>query len=84
MCRCMRVPAPVSTSHRPASSGMLDSGWTEKGGRRKVMSLADWLAAFRELHEKAHRGELAPRERAAYHAGRDELARALLAAQRLT
>ncbi len=48
------------------------------------MSLADWLAAFRELHEKAHRGELAPRERVVYRAGRDELARALLAAQRLT
>ncbi len=48
------------------------------------MSLADWLAAFRELHEKAHRDQLSPRERVVYRAGRDELARALLAAQRLT
>jgi hypothetical protein len=48
------------------------------------MSLADWLAEFRELHEKAHRAQLSPRERVVYRAGRDELARALLAAQRLT
>ncbi len=48
------------------------------------MSLADWLAEFRELHEKAHRGQLSARERVVYRAGRDELARALLAAQRLT
>ncbi len=47
------------------------------------MSLADWLAAFRELHERARRGELAPQESADYRAGRDELARALLAAQHL-
>jgi hypothetical protein len=48
------------------------------------MSLAQWLAAFRELHEKARRGALDERDLAAYKAGRDELARALLAAQRLT
>ena len=48
------------------------------------MSLALWLAAFREMHEKARRGALDARELAAYKAGRDELARALLAAQRLT
>ncbi len=48
------------------------------------MSLADWLRAFRELHEKARRGTLNERDLASYRAGRDELARALLAAQRLT
>ena len=48
------------------------------------MRLADWLASFRDLHEKARRGPLGPGEEATYRAGRDELARALLAAQRLT
>jgi hypothetical protein len=49
-----------------------------------VGSLSDWISAFRELHEKARRNALTPSEAAAYRSGRDELARALLAAQRLT
>jgi hypothetical protein len=49
-----------------------------------VGSLSEWISAFRELHERARRGALAPGEQNAYRAGRDELARALLAAQRLT
>jgi hypothetical protein len=48
------------------------------------MSLAQWLATFREMHERARRGALDARDLAIYKAGRDELARALLAAQRLT
>jgi len=48
------------------------------------MRLAEWLASFRDLHEKARRGNMGPGEEATYRAGRDELARALLAAQRLT
>jgi hypothetical protein len=48
------------------------------------MSLAEWLSKFRDMHEKARRGQLNPREASVYRAGRDELARALLAAQRLT
>ena len=48
------------------------------------MSLAEWLAAFRQLHERARRGQLSPRDQALYRAGRDELARAMLAAQHLT
>jgi hypothetical protein len=48
------------------------------------MRLAEWLTAFRDLHQKARRGQLGPGEEATYRAGRDELARALLAAQRLT
>jgi hypothetical protein len=48
------------------------------------MSLAEWLTTFRDLHEKARRNQLGPRESAVYRAGREELARALLAAQRLT
>ena len=47
-------------------------------------SLSDWISAFRELHERARRGALTAAEQAAYRTGRDELARALLAAQRLT
>jgi PilZ domain-containing protein len=49
-----------------------------------VTTLAAWLSAFRILHEKARKGTLVGIERDDYHAGRDELARALLAAQRLT
>jgi len=48
------------------------------------MRLAEWLASFRDLHEKARRGNMGAGEEATYRAGRDELARALLAAQRLT
>jgi hypothetical protein len=48
------------------------------------MSFAAWLAEFRALHERARRGALSVAEQASYRAGRDELARALLAAQRLT
>ena len=48
------------------------------------MRLGEWLASFRDLHEKARRGQLGPGEAVTYKAGRDELARALLAAQRLT
>ena len=46
--------------------------------------LADWLRKFRELHERAREGSLLPGEESTYHATRDELARAMLAAQRLT
>src|SRR5512142_296335 len=49
-----------------------------------MSGLAQWLLEFRQLHEKARRGQLSERERASYRSGRDELARALLAAQRLT
>jgi len=45
------------------------------------MSLSDWLKGFRDLHERAKKGGLAGRELAGYQAARDELARALLAAQ---
>ena len=48
------------------------------------MSLAVWLSQFRDLHERARRKVLNERDLATYRLGRDELARALLAAQRLT
>jgi PilZ domain len=48
------------------------------------MPLAEWLQAFRTLHERAKAGRLSPEERSAYLAGREELARALVAAQRLS
>jgi hypothetical protein len=48
-----------------------------------MSSLTDWLLGFRQLHEKARRGQLRDSELARYRTGRDELARALLAAQRL-
>jgi len=47
------------------------------------MGLADWLKAFRAMHERAKAGQLAATEMATYRAGRDELARALLAAQKV-
>lgn len=49
-----------------------------------MAGLAEWLQGFRQMHEKARRGALDERELATYRAGRDELARALLAVQRLT
>ena len=49
-----------------------------------MSGLAQWLLEFRQLHEKARRGQLSERELQLYRSGRDELARALLAAQRLT
>jgi len=48
-----------------------------------MAGLSEWLIAFRQMHEKARRDQLQGRELAAYRDGRDELARALLAAQRL-
>lgn len=47
-------------------------------------SLTEWLLGFRTLHEKARRGQLRDADALRYRAGRDELARALLTAQRLT
>jgi hypothetical protein len=47
------------------------------------MSFADWLAAFRDLHGRACAGGLSPEDWNVYRKGREELARALLAAQRL-
>jgi len=49
-----------------------------------MSGLTEWLLDFQRLHEKARRGQLGERDRQAYRAGRDDLARALLAAQRLT
>ena len=48
------------------------------------MSLSQWMSNFRDLHERARRGQLNGREEAVYKGARDELARALLAAQKLT
>jgi PilZ domain-containing protein len=49
-----------------------------------MSGLREWLLEFRRAHEKARGGQLGEAELKAYRAGRDELARALLAAQRLT
>jgi len=47
------------------------------------MDLAEWLRQFRALHEHARRGDLSGDDRSAYLAARDELARAVVAAQQL-
>lgn len=47
------------------------------------MGLAEWLRSFRALHQRAKSGSLDQDELVAYRAGRDELARALLAAQQV-
>ncbi len=49
-----------------------------------ALSLAEWLKNFRAMHERARAGTLSKPEWEAYRAARDELARALLQAQRLT
>ena len=46
--------------------------------------LQAWLKAFRAMHEAARENRLGADDLAAYRAGRDELARALLAVQRLS
>ena len=46
------------------------------------MGLKEWLVQFKAAHEKARSGALAGEELASYRAGRDELARALLGAQK--
>jgi hypothetical protein len=48
------------------------------------MGLGDWLRMFRAVHERAKKGELQGTEAEEYRAACDELARALIAAQRLT
>lgn len=48
------------------------------------MGLAEWLRTFRVMHEKARQGTLSDEDTCAYQADRDELARAFIAAQRLT
>ncbi len=48
------------------------------------VSLIEWMKGFRELHERARGKKLSPEELVDYRAARDELARALLSAQRLT
>ncbi len=47
------------------------------------MQLQDWLTEFCKLHERAHQGTLTPVEQGEYLAGRAELARAVLRAQRV-
>lgn len=46
-------------------------------------SFAQWLLDFRLLHEQARRGQLKEGDAVRYRTGRDELARALLSAQRV-
>jgi hypothetical protein len=47
------------------------------------MQLQGWLVEFCKLHERAHRGSMTPAEQRDYLAARDELARAVLKAQRI-
>ena len=53
------------------------------GAERNRMRLASWLASFKALHQKAKQEQLSDEERLSYQAARDELAAALLAAQRV-
>lgn len=48
------------------------------------MSTLAFIARFRELHEKAKTGALAPHDRAEYEKSRRELGRLLLVAQQMT
>jgi hypothetical protein len=48
-----------------------------------VSAFAAWLHRFRELHERARRDALGPGEESTYDSLREELARTLLAAQKL-
>src|SRR5450432_3052660 len=48
------------------------------------MELKQWIDEFSRLHARARKGDLSPDERTKYRERRDELARALVTAQRLT
>jgi hypothetical protein len=48
-----------------------------------MTTLHEWIMSFSALHEKARRGKLQGTEATRYRSARDELARALLVAQRL-
>ena len=48
------------------------------------MRLREWIAGFRQLHERAKSSGLSADESRAYSEGRDDLAAMLVAAQRLT
>lgn len=48
------------------------------------MGIADWLRVFRALHERAKKGDLSGRDADEHRAACDELARALMAAQRIS
>jgi hypothetical protein len=47
------------------------------------MDPSEWMTVFRSAHERAKRGELKPEEHDKYLSMREELARSLVAAQRL-
>jgi hypothetical protein len=49
-----------------------------------TMNLKEWIVEFCKMHEQARQGTLQHAERNEYLAARDELARALLKAQRIT
>jgi PilZ domain len=49
-----------------------------------VGGLTEWLRNFRDLHERARKGGLGPDEETTYHAMREELARTMLAAQKIS
>src|SRR5271170_942022 len=48
------------------------------------MDLMAWISTFTKLHEKARKKELDAEDLKTYHTGREELARAIVVAQRLT
>jgi len=56
---------------------------SERVGEDGPMSFGDWLRVFRALHDKAKQGALSKDDAEAYRGGCDELARALMAAQRV-
>jgi hypothetical protein len=53
-------------------------------GGERVGGFSDWVRSFRELHQRARTATLGPGEETRYHSMREELARAMLAAQKLT
>ncbi len=74
----MRLPPRFVAEAATAASRRRDRSRLRsrrRGGR--TVGVADWLGAFRVLHEKARQGTLSPAESDTYLAGREELARAL-------
>ncbi len=73
----------LKDAHLTKAKAAVDAGLAEHS-KLPPMSFQEWLAEFRVLHGKARSGELSNYDAKLYKDGREELAAALVQAQRLT
>lgn len=75
---------PIEPRPRPLLPWLPRPAEAVAGAAPRVPRLSDWLAGFRELHERARAGQLAPEELTAYRDARAELGKTLLVAQQIS